>query len=177
MPRNKTEYLIIHCSATRPSQDIDVRTIDRWHRERGFLKVGYHAVITRAGELQTGRQENETGAHCKKYNHLSLGVCVVGGVTQDDHTIPENNFTDEQWKTLKEYVTNIKEKYPDIKVIGHNEVSSKACPSFNVQEWLVTEGFKKPVSVTTPEEKEELKKFREATMKEGDEKFKGQRHE
>ena len=36
MPRSKTEYIVIHCTATRPSQDIDVRTIDRWHRERGF---------------------------------------------------------------------------------------------------------------------------------------------
>ena len=73
MPRNKTEYLIIHCSATRPSQDIDVRTIDRWHRDRGFLKVGYHAVIKRNGDMEIGRKEDETGAHCKKYNHLSIG--------------------------------------------------------------------------------------------------------
>ena len=29
MPRSKTEYIVIHCTATRPSQDVDVRTIDK----------------------------------------------------------------------------------------------------------------------------------------------------
>jgi len=32
-------------------------------------------------------------------------------------------------------VDDLKEKYPDAKVIGHNDISSKACPTFNVGEW------------------------------------------
>ena len=43
--RYETNYIVIHCSATRPSQDIGVKEIDRWHRERGFIKVGYGTVI------------------------------------------------------------------------------------------------------------------------------------
>ena len=46
-----------------------------------------------------------------------------------------------------------KEKYSDVKIIGHNEISGKACPSFNVQEWALDNGFIKPASVTTEEEK------------------------
>ena len=44
--------IIVHCSATRPGLDIGVDEIDRWHRERGFHGVGYHAVIRRNGVVE-----------------------------------------------------------------------------------------------------------------------------
>ena len=49
MARKATDYIVIHCSATRPSQDIDAKEIDRWHRSRGWLKIGYHKVLKRDG--------------------------------------------------------------------------------------------------------------------------------
>ena len=41
MAREETKYIVIHCSQTRPSQKIGAKEIDRWHRERGWLKIGY----------------------------------------------------------------------------------------------------------------------------------------
>ena len=35
MARPETKYIVIHCSQTRPSQDIGAKDIDRWHRVRG----------------------------------------------------------------------------------------------------------------------------------------------
>ena len=32
---------------------------------------------------------------------------------------------------VKTQLTN----YPDAKIIGHNEISEKDCPAFNVQQW------------------------------------------
>ena len=59
--REETKYIVIHCSQTRPSQSyVDARTIDRWHRERGWLKIGYGGVILRDGTYEQGREDNFT---------------------------------------------------------------------------------------------------------------------
>mgnify|MGYP001198217604 FL=1 len=52
-----------------------------------------------------------------------------------DDNSAENNFTDHQWIALLVLVKELKDQYPDADVIGHNEISKKECPSFDVQEW------------------------------------------
>ena len=141
MARKKTDYIVIHCSATRPSQDIDAKEIDRWHRARGWLKIGYNFVLLRSGVREIGRGLMEIPAHAKGYNHKSIGVCLVGGVTEDDHTKAENNFTPEQWKELDVLMRELTDKFPKATIIGHNEISSKDCPSFDVQEWLKDKSY------------------------------------
>jgi|TARA_A200000159_G_C7190963_1_gene283754 N-acetyl-anhydromuramyl-L-alanine amidase AmpD len=137
--RKETKEIIIHCAATKPSMDVDAETIDRWHRERGWLKIGYHYVIKRDGTVETGRELEEVGAHAKGHNAISVGICLIGGLSEDNE--PENNFTDEQWDALGTLVDSLKAKYPEASVIGHNDVSDKACPTFNVGEWY--EGYKR----------------------------------
>lgn len=127
--------IIVHCSATPPDRDVSAADIDRWHRERGWLKIGYHFVIRRSGRVENGRHLNEPGAHARGHNKHSIGICMVGGV--DDKLNPESNFTEAQWFSLEELLRTLVEDH-DVRIIGHNEVSSKACPSFNVQEWLST---------------------------------------
>ena len=134
--RKKTDYIVIHCSATRPSQDIDAKEIDRWHRARGWLKIGYNFVIKRDGTLETGRQLMEIPAHAKGYNHKSIGIAMCGGVTEDDINIQENNFLPKQWETLNKLLIKMTEKFPKATILGHNEISKKFCPSFDVQKWL-----------------------------------------
>tara|TARA_R110002110_G_scaffold213870_1_gene427313 strand:+ start:958 stop:1374 length:417 start_codon:yes stop_codon:yes gene_type:complete len=129
------EYLVVHCSATRPSTNINAATIDEWHKERGFNSIGYHYVIKRDGQVETGRDEDTQGAHALGYNHNSLGICLIGGVEEDDYQVGENNFTREQWQSFEHLVTQSEEKYLGVKIIGHNEISKKFCPSFDVQKW------------------------------------------
>ena len=132
--REKTEFIVIHCAATKPSMDTSAADIDRWHRERGWLKIGYHFVIKRDGTIETGREVDETGAHAKGYNSKSVSVCLIGGMAQESSD-PENNFTDEQWTSLESVVETLTNRYPDAELIGHNDISDKACPTFNVGEW------------------------------------------
>ena len=57
--RQETKYIVIHCSQTRPSQKIGAKEIDRWHRERGWLKIGYGKVIKRDGTVEQGRGDDD----------------------------------------------------------------------------------------------------------------------
>ena len=132
--------IVIHCSATTAKQSqIGVKEIDKWHRQRGFFEIGYHFVIKRSGEIQKGRDIEKIGAHAKGYNETSIGICLVGGI--DKRGNPENNFTVAQFDALNALLHELIEQYPDIKVIlGHRDLPlvNKACPSFDVSEWLHT---------------------------------------
>ena len=134
--RKTTDYIIIHCSATRPSQDIGFEEINRWHRAKGWLSCGYHRIIRQNGTVEQGRQDDEVGAHCRGKNHNSISVCMVGGVKEDNIEAWEDNFTGEQWTALKEVITELHNKYPEAEICGHYKFSdTKECPSFDVEEW------------------------------------------
>ena len=114
--------------------DIGADTIKDWHvNGNGWRDIGYHKVIRRNGVVENGRELRDSGAHAAGYNHKSVGVCMVGGMADDNSA--ENNFTDQQWTALTALVKELKVEYPDANVIGHNEISQKECPSFDVQEW------------------------------------------
>lgn len=135
MMRKKTNMIVVHCAATPPDMDVGAREIDRWHRARGWLGIGYHYVVRRDGTLEYGRDPGDIGAHAYGYNKESVGICLIGGVDADMNA--EDNFTDAQIETLKEQIEAIQSVYGgDLKVVGHNELSEKACPSFNVGEKL-----------------------------------------
>jgi N-acetylmuramoyl-L-alanine amidase len=143
MARLETKYIVIHCSQTRPSQDIGAKDIDRWHRERGWLKIGYARVIKRDGTVQQGRADDELQAHVKDYNHVSTSVCVVGGAEEDNWKLPEDNFTAEQWESLKTVLEELVIKYPEARIVGHYELDErKTCPNFSVREYLLNEDIK-----------------------------------
>ena len=136
--------IAIHCSATRPSQDIGAADITAWHKKQGWRTIGYHWVIRRDGTLEKGRDEAIAGAHVEGHNANSVGVCLVGGVAQDDFTKPENNFTPRQFATLKRLLTDLARRFPDAVVKGHRDYPKvkKACPSFDARAWAKGEGFK-----------------------------------
>ena len=133
--RPSTDLIVIHCSATPPDRDIGRDEIDRLHRARGWKGgCGYHFVVRRDGTLECGREVTKVGAHAKGYNGHSVAVCLIGGVDTDGK--PEANFTDRQWAALERVVAALRLVWPAAEVMGHNEIARKACPSFNVQEWL-----------------------------------------
>lgn len=145
--RNRTDYIIVHCSASQNKQEYDWKFIDRVHRSNGWLGIGYHFVIRTDGTIQNGRGIDDLGSHVAGYNDCSIGICLIGGLTKDGKT--ENNFTANQMSSLKELIDWLKEDhYPDAKVIGHYDIPgvNKACPCFNVEEWY--NGF---VSMPAPD--------------------------
>lgn len=130
----KIKKIIVHCSATEPSQDIGVEQITGWHIDRGFSDIGYHFVIKRNGDIQRGRPLEKPGAHTYGHNEDSIGICLVGGTTNRK---PQFNFTLGQIYSLEKLISHLAARYPSIsKVTGHNEYSNKDCPCFNVKEFF-----------------------------------------
>lgn len=146
--RARTDWLVVHCSATRAAADIGAADIRRWHLEKGWADIGYHYVIRRDGTLETGRAEDSVGAHVKGFNQVSLGICLVGGLAPGG--APENNYTPEQFASLRALLTELKRRYPKAGIRGHRDFSPdrngddqitpnefiKACPCFDITEWL-----------------------------------------
>lgn len=136
MKRTRTDLIVVHCSATPPKMDIGAAEMDKWHKERGFDRIGYHLVILRDGKRELGRDLDQVGAHAHGVNHKSVAVCLVGGV--DKNAQPENNFTLGQLDTLYNALTEWRRIYPHAKIMGHRDLPNvaKACPSFDVSKWL-----------------------------------------
>ena len=128
----RIDRIIIHCSATSPSQDFDASDINRWHKARGWSGIGYHYVIKLDGTIEKGRPVEKVGAHAFGYNKRSIGLCYIGGVDEEGN--PKDTRTPEQLRAMDVFVAMLKDDYKDATVHGHNEFSNKACPSFNVKE-------------------------------------------
>ena len=142
--RKTTNFIILHCAATDAPGDVnvDAKVIDGWHRQRGFLCIGYHFVIKRDGTVETGRHENVVGAHVLGENHDSIGVCMVGGGSKKE----VNDFTPAQWTSLETLVRSLKHEYPSAKILGHRDFQSgkdqgKWCPSFDAASWATEKGI------------------------------------
>ena len=126
----KISKIIIHCSATPSGRAVTINEIDAWHKQRGFACIGYHYVIGINGEIWKGRDEQRIGAHCLNHNKHSIGVCYIGGLSSKDYT-PKDTRTDMQKAALIKLLRELKVKYPNTTIHGHNEFAAKECPCFN----------------------------------------------
>jgi N-acetyl-anhydromuramyl-L-alanine amidase AmpD len=123
--------IIVHCTATPEGRDVSVDTIRQWHLDRGWSDIGYHYIIDLKGNLHEGRPIERQGAHVRGYNKGSIGITYVGGV--DSKMKPKDTRTENQKGRLEALIMDLMDSYPNSTLHGHNEFSSKACPSFDVQ--------------------------------------------
>lgn len=132
-PRQATDAIFVHCSATPPTMDIGRETIEMWHKQQGWLSIGYHFVIKRDGTVESGRPVDVVGSHVKDWNSKSVGVCLVGGINAKGQF--EANFTTAQMNSLRNKLEELMSKYPNAELMAHHSVAAKACPSFDVKRW------------------------------------------
>ena len=131
--------IIVHCSATPEGRDYDARDIDLWHRQRGFLKIGYHYVVKLDGTIQEGRKLSDVGAHCSGHNANSIGVCYIGGLKSSSGSssssgsklVPADTRTDAQKFALLKLLQSLKVLYPKARIYAHRDFANKACPCFD----------------------------------------------
>jgi N-acetylmuramoyl-L-alanine amidase len=146
------DSIYIHCTATRAEWWADRRSSEkaaeckRWHLDRGWSDIGYHYLIDRDGTITEGRPIEKTPAAQKGHNTGSVAIALWGGHGGSQHDSFEDHFTPEQDRALRMLIAQRRMEYPSItKVRGHNEVSAKQCPCFQVTPWMNgTETEKKP---------------------------------
>ena len=129
--------IIVHCTATPEGKDYTVEDIRKWHKERGWSDIGYHYVIDRKGHILTGRDVDIIGAHCDGHNAHSIGVVYIGGVSALNGK-PKDTRTLAQKAGLIRCLTELKSMYPQAKIYGHCDFSSKECPCFNAKQEYVS---------------------------------------
>lgn len=141
--------LVIHCTDTPEGRKVSSDDIRSWHTSptsqggRGWKQVGYTDMFHLDGTVERLVKNNEdanvdpweitNGA--KGYNSTSRHIVYVGGRAATSKT-PKDTRTEEQKEVMKQYVLDFHRRYPDVAIVGHNALSNKACPSFDVPAWL-----------------------------------------
>lgn len=148
----KLKHLVIHCSATPEGRNIKGETVIGWHtapkpRGRGWRRGGYSHIIELDGNIYTYAEHDADGwvesnemtngvlPNKGVSNSNSLHICYIGGLSKDGKTA-EDTRTLDQLQSMSEIVLRFISLYPNIKILGHNQVANKACPSFDVPKWL-----------------------------------------
>ena len=141
----RPEFLMIHCTATPEGMDFTKEQIDQWWASRGWKNPGYRQVTHLDGTIRVLQpydsddllEPHEITNGAKGWNRKTIHLSYIGGI-DSVNGLPKDTRTLEQIDSLLAQVKCYLYMYPWLKVIAHNQVSTKACPSFDVQRWLRT---------------------------------------
>lgn len=136
----KIDHIVIHCTATQPHATVEA--IQRyWKEVMKWKSPGYHYIISANGGVKQLAAEAAITNGVAGYNSNSIHVSYVGGI--DDKGQPKDTRTPQQLASLLTIVKRLKAKYPKAVIQGHRDFPNvhKACPSFDVKEWLKKESI------------------------------------
>lgn len=151
--RKRTDFLVVHVSATKRSQKIGRAELVAMHKARGFADIGYNRIINLNGTVEIGRGDKAIGAHVEGFNSIAWGICVVGGLGENGK--PANTMTPAQEAALEKELRAASIIWPNAKVCGHRDLSpdkdgdgviepqehTKACPCFDAIPWAAGKGL------------------------------------
>lgn len=139
--------IILHYAATPIDMDFGIETLEACHNSRNFSvyikdgrrwHIGYHYYIRKDGTIIACRPENVRGCHASGYNAHSIGICYEGGcpvsTTKNWQNIGLDTRTAAQKVSILNLLKELRKRYPQAPVHGHNEFANKPCPGFNARE-------------------------------------------
>lgn len=132
--------IIVHCTANTARCKLTPLQIIQGCQKRIGDKGGYHCIIDLNGMLYVFYPATEVVYHAEGHNSHSIGIAYIGGLDLDAKT-PKNTLNVAQADTLRELLQELLRFYPNAKIMGHNEISNKACPSFDVQDFCKKNGI------------------------------------
>ena len=139
------KYLIIHETDTAPDFFVVPKHIEKWHlKERGWSRVGYRRLIMRDGSIHDWTNDNgdnwvdsnEITNGASGFNNVSQHWALAGGKGSNKKDMFTKHYTDEQFDTLNRKIKEFIAIHPNVRIIGHNQVSKKSCPGFWVPAFL-----------------------------------------
>lgn len=151
--RKRTDYLVVHVSATKRSQKIGRKELADMHKAKGWADIGYNRVINLDGSVELGRGDKAVGAHVEGFNSIAWGIVIVGGLGENGK--PSNTMTPAQEAALEKELRAASVIWPKAKVCGHRDLSpdkdgdgiiepqehTKMCPCFDAIPWAISKGL------------------------------------
>lgn len=131
--RKKTDFLVVHCTATPEGKEFHRADIDRMHRQRGFNGIGYHYLVCLDGTVEVGRPEDAVGAHVTGHNLCSIGISYVGGV--DAKGKAKDTRTPAQKMALRKLLTELRKRHQNARIKGHRDFSPDKNGNGKVDSW------------------------------------------
>ena len=129
-------HIVIHCTATQPTATVK-GILNYWKNTLKWKNPGYHYLIEPNGEINHLQDEKCPSNGVRGHNPDSIHVSYIGGVDRDNKT-PKDTRTVQQIEAMTGLVRTLKDRYPNADILGHRDFPgvAKACPSFNVKEWV-----------------------------------------
>jgi N-acetylmuramoyl-L-alanine amidase len=131
----KINYIVLHCTAGPQTQTVE-NILDYWKRKLGWSHVGYHHLIRPDGSVADLQPIELPTNGVAGYNYKSIHISYIGGV--DKNNVPIDNRTEEQKQAQIVLLKKYHAMFPDAVIQGHRDFPNvkKACPSFDVKQWL-----------------------------------------
>lgn len=140
----RIERIFVHCTAT--PQDWTIEQLNNVFKSKGWKNQGYHLVVMPSGRVERLLDDEQISNGVQGYNSTSINVAYIGGVDKNGKGV--DNRTEEQKKSLKSLLTELKKKYPKANILGHRDISPdkncngivdpweriKECPCFEAKE-------------------------------------------
>lgn len=132
--RETTDMIVLHHTG---GADIDASAeeIDQWHKNNGWVGIGYHYVIRKDGTIEKGRPDWTVGAHAYGENWHTIGIHLSG-----DFSVAEP--TEAQIESTAMLLANLCTDYgipiDEDHIVGHRDLMSTDCPGDNLYNEIST---------------------------------------
>ncbi len=118
VPRKATDMAVIHHAA---ASACSIEDIHRWHLGNKWCGVGYHFLVRKDASVWQGRPLDVAGAHVGANNSHTIGICCEGDFSKERMGLA-------QLRALLDLLDLLRQLYPGIKVVGHNQLNATECP-------------------------------------------------
>lgn len=124
------KYIIVHTTATNQNAKVQ-SIINYWKNNLKWKNPGYHIILTKEG-FTVVADFNLICNGASGYNSNGVHISYIGGL--DSNNKPLDNRTESQKELIRVFIEELLLRFPNAKILGHNEISKKACPCFEVKD-------------------------------------------